>query len=277
MRDELVDLGLARRALTPCEGGFEVLGTREVLWTLATRGRLAESIRVRIGHFEARRFEQLEAGLAKLPWHAYLPMGSSPRISATCRKSRLYHSGAVEERTAAAIASRWKGRKGSKTGVALSTPAAPVHVRIERDHVQVSVNASGELLHRRGYRTSVGKAPIRETLAAACIRAADLDRDTTVWDPFCGSGTLAIEWLASADRRPAWLPGRRYGFESWPTHDAIAYEAFIKDLPAGAPSSAGAIASDIDEHELEAARNNASAAGLGDRITWHQGDFEAVL
>jgi 23S rRNA G2445 N2-methylase RlmL len=88
---------------------------------------------------------------------------------------------------------------------------------------------------------------------------------------------LAIEWLASADRRPAWLPGRRYGFESWPTHDAAAYEAFIEDLPPGAPSSASAIASDIDEHELAAARSNASAAGLDDRITWHQGDFEAVL
>ena len=155
-----------------------------------------------------------------------------------------------------------------------------VHLRIDRDEVLPSIEATGELLHRRGYRKHVGVAPLRETLAAACARLLDdADRarvDAPVWDPCCGSGTMLCEWLLSGTQQSACGP-RKFAFERWPIHNSAAYEAWLGTLPTGsAATERRAIGSDRNRRVLTAAKHNAERASLGEVCEWREGDFREV-
>jgi len=272
LEEEVRALGISGR-LRPLAGGLEVQVDRHGLWTLACRSRLAESLRVRIGRFEVRRFDQLEIALERIAWHAWLPAGSTPAVHAVCRKSALYHSGAVAERVSQAIETKQAGRgEASWDG-----PAPVVHVRLDRDVCRGSIDASGALLHRRGWRKLVGRAPMRETLAAACLRAAALPPDVVLWDPFCGAGTIPIEYLRGSANLPTWRPGRRLAFEDWPTHDDNAWSAWRDGLDLTAAPPTRAIASDIDPSAIDAARGNAEMAGVSDWLDLHIGDFDDVV
>jgi len=235
------------------------------------RSRLAESLRVRVGRaFSATTFEELEARVERMPWAAFLGRGgAAPRVRVTCHKSRLHHSGAVGQR----VLGRIRARLGLAQGA--GEQQATVYVRVVRDRVQLSVDAAGELLHRRGYRSRIGEAPLRETLAAACLAAADYRGDRPLWDPFCGSGTVIIEAAAAA---AGVAPGasRAFAFQSWPTHDGDAFAAFVEGLPAPADPGAQAMGSDVDGEVLAAARANARDAGVDHITSFQRGDFDAV-
>jgi putative N6-adenine-specific DNA methylase len=272
LEQELAELELPDRPTT-VTGGAELACDRRGLWQVALRSRLAESVRVRLGRpFRAVSFDQLRDTLCRLPWSAYLARGLRPEVRVVCRRSRLYHSGAVAERIEAVL----EERLGPASDTA-GRPPPRVYARLERDLVQISIDASGELLHRRGYRTHVGEAPLRETLASACLRAAGLNEKPphALWDPFCGAGTIVLEALCTAAGLPAGA-SRRFAFESWPTHDAEAYGALLQRLPEGEPPALAAYGSDIDPGVLSAARENARRAGVAEHLTLLEGDFEAV-
>lgn len=268
---ELTALDLA--GATIVRGGVELAGGPEVLWRLALQSRLAESLRVRVGRsFAATSFAQLEQRVERLPWAAYIARGAAvPRMQVTCHRSRLYHTGAVAQRVQRVVARRLELCADPTDG-----EQATIFARIVRDQVQLAVDASGELLHRRGYRTHVGLAPLRETLAAACLAAAGFDGTRPLWDPFCGSGTLLLEAQSMAC---GVLPGalREFAFQRWPVHQADAFAAHRVGLtPSPGTPAAAALGSDLDPGALEAARHNAKNAGLTSHIQWRQGDFEAV-
>ena len=275
---ELNGLGVSGR-LRPTRGGAEVFASREELWTVALRGRIPESLRARIGGFQATDFAGLERGLARLPWAAYVPRGAAVTVRATSTRSRLFHTGAVAERTEAAVRELVGGphRGGAAPTPASEPPVDPavVHVRLDRDRATVSVDASGELLHRRGYRGHVGRAPLRETLAAACLRAAAVPEATPLWDPFCGSGTLVIEAQHAATG--ALAGGRRaFAFEAWPTHDAEAFASLRERLQVRRQPSRRALGCDVDPRAIAAARANAEAAGVAPYCDLEIGDFAAA-
>ena len=198
----------------------------------------------------------------------------------TCRKSRLYHSDAVAERVLEAIGKRL-GVDGVKAIEGSGEDESPggqlVMVRMAHDHCFLSVDTSGELLHRRGYREATAKAPIRETLAAALLVAADWNGAAPLLDPFCGAGTIAIEGALLA-RRVA--PGlhRRFAFMDWPDFDHAQWrrihdEAVAAVLPrAPAPIHA----SDRDAGAIDAARANAARAGVTDDIAFAQRALSAI-
>lgn len=255
----------------------------EQLWKVLLWSRLAESVRVRLKPFCADDFGSLEQGLSRLPWHAYLRPKDTVELRVTCRKSRLYHTGAVAERTLRVIGSQLGSRGEAAEPTGAARPLA--YVRIERDRVQVSIDGAGERLHRRGYRTHVGTAPLRETLAAALVcaaREAWRERDggatpSVVWDPFCGSGTISIEWVLRALNVPAGI-GRSFAFERWPIHDAKAYDEWLRRQVGRAHADAPAMAygSDAGARVLRAAAHNASAAGVASHCTWLEGDFQDI-
>jgi putative N6-adenine-specific DNA methylase len=139
---------------------------------------------------------------------------------------------------------------------------------VERDVVRLSVDTSGEPLHRRGWRLATAKAPLRETLAAALVLLSGWDRRTPLLDPFCGSGTVAIE-AALLARQVAPGLGRTFAFERWPGHDVEAWAALREAAAASSAAAAAArpagptvVASDRDEGAVEAARANATRAGV---------------
>jgi len=262
LAQELQALGHRTKLLS---GGVEFSGTFTDLNQVCASSRLAESVRVRLKCFSAAHFNQLEEGLQRLPWHAYLRPSLATHLAVTCRKSRLYHSNAVLERAHRVIEEKLRTQLPL---VSRTEAAQTVFLRLDHDEVEVSVDASGELLHRRGYRTHIGNAPLRETLAAALIHIADTPRATHLWDPFCGSGTIPLEWLSLHHPYPT--PPRRYAFEHWPTFPP-------HTLPARETQSIGAVqhafGSDIHDKSLAAARVNADQLGATQHVTWLHEDF----
>ena len=190
-------------------GGVECTVTWPQLFAINVRGRVATRVLVRLRRFKADGFHSLEMGLKAIPWGEWLAADAGVQVSVTADAgSKLYHSGAVEERVLAVL-DRPEGDQR-------------VFVRVLNDVVTVSLDASGDSLHRRGYRGAAGKAPLRETLAAAVVLGSGWDARSPLVDPFCGSGTIAIE-AAMIARRMA--PGRHrsFAFQSWPSFDAAAW------------------------------------------------------
>ena len=252
-------------------GGAELFVETSSLWRLACLSRLAENLRIRVGRFQAHNFKEFVAGLERLPWHAYFPQNQVPDVKVTCKKSALYHSDAVADRVSEFFLAAQQ--KKPETHSALESPT--LFVRINKDKAQISVDAVGGRLHKRGYRSHVGKAPLRETLAAACLRTVNLEPNAVVWDAFCGSGTLVLEAMAMATHTPA-ARARTFAFERWPTHDADAYRSFLAELPSPTPSACAGFASDVDRNEVDAARANGEALGISERIQFLCGDFDDV-
>ena len=131
------------------------------LWAVHLKSRLATRVLVRVARFKADGFDTLHAGVARIDWAAWLPEGGVEVAASTDGKSKLFHTGAIAERVAAQI--------GRGPG------AQQVQVRVVRDVATVSIDASGLALHKRGYRGPAGKAPVRESLAAALLVAGEWD------------------------------------------------------------------------------------------------------
>jgi putative N6-adenine-specific DNA methylase len=250
-------------------GGVAFSATREKLWTANLWLRTASRVVVRAAEFRATAFHELERLARGVPWARWVSAERPVRLRVTCRKSRLYHSDAVAERVAGAIeravpGARWEAAAGDDDADAPDDERAQLFtVRFVRDVCTISADSSGELLHRRGYREALAKAPLRETLAAATLLAAGWDPAAPLVDPMCGSGTIAIEGALMA-RRIA--PGRRRGFAfmGWPDFDAAGWQALLDRADADAlPAAPAPIrASDRDAGAVRATIENAERAGV---------------
>ena len=270
---ELRGLGIAGAAEP---GGVAWEGPMEDVHAANLHLRTASRVVVRVAEFGARSFIELERHARRVPWESWLVPGRAVRWRVTCKKSRLYHEGAVAQRFQAAV-ERAVG----------AVPAAPPReedeeegaaeqlfvVRFLRDGCTVSVDSSGALLHRRGYRQAVAKAPLRETLAAALLLASGWDATSPLLDPLCGSGTIPIEGallarrippgLAMSDREP-----RRYAFQEWPGFDPGPWRRLVERAREGIleRSPAPIRGSDRDAGAIAAATANAERAGVAGEV-----------
>ncbi|HEX6695003.1 MAG TPA: hypothetical protein VF035_09930 [Longimicrobiales bacterium] len=262
-------------------GGVEFEADAALLYRANLELRCASRVVVRIAAFRARTFFELERHAKKVPWTSYVKSGGAVALRVTARKSKLYHEGAIAERLLRAI----EGEVGHvRVGVATveqddvtATAGQLFIVRFLRDECVVSADASGALLYMRGYRQAVAKAPLRETLAAAVLRSAGWDGETSLLDPMCGSGTIPIEAALLARRIAPGLASeghqpRAYAFEGWPTFDASAWSSVVSRaqsaiLPRAAVQVAG---SDRDTGAVTAALSNAQRAGVADDVAFEQ-------
>ncbi|MGZ6123709.1 MAG: THUMP domain-containing class I SAM-dependent RNA methyltransferase [Myxococcales bacterium] len=262
---EVQALGLAGRALA---GGVEVDGELPEAMRLNLWLRTASRVLLRLGEpFRATAFTELVRKASGLPWERFLRKGLRAAFRVTCRKSRLYHSGAVAERLHEALAARTKFPvPPAEAGEEAPEDAQLFLARFERDVCTVSVDTSGALLHRRGWRGPQAKAPLRETLAAALLLAAGFRGEEAVCDPLCGSGTIPIEAALIAVRR---APGiaREFAFQRWPEASARQWEHLVVAARKQERAFPARIeASDQDAGAVAAARENASRAGMAIEI-----------
>ena len=201
---ELTALGLANR---PVPGGVEFHGGLREIYLANLWLRTATRVVVRLDSFRCRSFPDLFQRTRRLPWGQFLRTQTRVEVSASSRGSRLFHTDRIADTVREAI--------GHDSAVSLAPCTQRLLVRFEDDICQLSVDSSGELLHRRGYRQDAAPAPLRETLAAAMLLLAGWDGRERLLDPLCGSGTLPIEAALLAGRRP---PGaqRTFAFMDWP-------------------------------------------------------------
>jgi putative N6-adenine-specific DNA methylase len=254
-------------------GGVSFRAAPDQLYAANLWLRAASRIVVRVGRFHASAFYELEKRARRVPWADYLEAGQPVRLRVTCRKSKLYHSDAVAERVSAAIARVTGGPTSNESGEedvdGTEDVSALVIVRIVHDECTLSVDSSGALLHRRGYRLASGKAPMRETLAAAMLIGVGWDGAVPLLDPFCGAGTIPIEAALLARRRaPGLAGGRSFAFMRWPTFDEARWGEMVARARDGERGGVlpPIIASDRDAGATAATIANAERAGVASDI-----------
>jgi putative N6-adenine-specific DNA methylase len=274
LAEELASLGWPAPHQHPgavgCTGGSDQL-MRACLWC-----RCATDLRVRVGRGPASSLESLAQGLRKLPWSLFLKPGQAVEISVSSRGSRLKRRDAVARKASLAIGDALRGPRithGRQRGRHDRDVApAQVHLRIEGDRVQASIDPVGTTLWKRGYRERGGAAPLRENLAAAALRAMEWRPHEPLVDPCTGSGTILIE-AASIARGLAPGVGRRFAMERWPCHDRRSWDRMLEAARRPGPSAPlpPLIGADADDKVLELARTNAKRAGVAGDLRWlHQ-------
>ena len=245
------------------KGGIEFVGTDPQIYQCNLHLRTASRIVVRLGEFYAAAFSELRKKASRLEWEQYLRPGQAVEIKVTCHKSRLYHSDAVAERVKGAIEDRLhQAPKAAEKGKF----AQIILVRLVNDLCTISIDTSGELLYKRGYRQAVAKAPLRETLAAGLLYAANWQSDTPLVDPFCGSGTIPIE-AALIARNIAPGINRRFAFMNWPTYQNDLFAGFIENARKEIRTTDLLFyGSDRDRGAIDMATANAARTGVNGNI-----------
>lgn len=279
---ELKDLGLQVTPSTSSLGPLEGTGGVEEIGGVSFRGsptdlyranlhlRTASRVLLHLGSFFADTFSDLKRRAKRLDWESYLNPGSAVALRVACHKSRLFHSAAVTERVMESIGSRL-GRippirkfGGEEEG----DPPPLIFVRLVENRCTVSLDSSGALLSRRGYRLATAKAPLRETLAAGILMASRWSLKSPLVDPFCGAGTIPIEAALMA-RNIAPGVNRHFAFMDWPNFEAETWKRLKALSREGeAKSSPPIMGSDRDAGAIRAAGENAERACVADSLVF---------
>ncbi|MDH3707276.1 MAG: RNA methyltransferase [Acidimicrobiia bacterium] len=234
VESELRALGL--RTGRRMRGGVEADATTRQLYMVNRESRLATRVLLRLDRFDADSFPALERGIARIDWAPFFDR-QRVVVRASSTRSALYHTDAIAERVAGVV----------------DRPDGPidqrVHVRVHGDRVTVSLDTSGAALHHRGWRDQGAKAPLRPTMAAALLVLAGYDGSAPLIDPFCGSGTIAIEAARLGRDLPPSVD-RGFAFEHWPSFEP------------GTWASVAAARSPRDAHTVHAADRDAGAVAI---------------
>lgn len=261
--DELDRLGIVSRPAGT--GALAARMTDRQLYLANVSLGAATRVLVEAGSFSARSFPVLEDRIGEVDLEPWLAPGVPVRFRITSHRSRLVHTGAVEERL----------RRLLHLGPAPATGAdgALVVVRIDRDTLTFRVDSSGAPLHHRGWRGPAGKAPLRETLAAAALATCGWEPGQPLVDPFCGSGTIPIE----AARRAAGIApgaGRSFAFERWRSFAPgtwASVQASIRTEAGPPPEPVALVGRDRDAGVVRDAATNAEAAGVAGWVALEHG------
>lgn len=240
-------------------GGVNLRGDWPAVWRANLELRGATRVLVRIGVFHAVHLAQLDKRSRRVPWADLIDRRHTVRVDATCRKSKIYHEKAATQRIETAIR--------EETGATIETEAdIRVMVRIEHDQCTISLDTSGELLHRRGHKTAVNRAPMRETLASLFLRDCGYTGQETVLDPMCGSGTFVIE---AAELALNLKPGRsrEFAFQHLKTFDAKVWTKMLVDDEEHS-SEQRFFGSDRDPGAIRMSGENAERAGVAPLCTF---------
>lgn len=237
-------------------GGVAFRGDWAAVGRANLRLRCATKVLARVAAFRAPHLAQLDKRARRVDWSALLPAGAAVKVEATCKRSKIYHAGAAAQRVRTAIRDSLGPAHDEADPIRL-------HARIEDDLCVISVDTSGDPLHKRGFKQAVGKAPLRETMAAAFLRACGYQGDEPFLDPMCGSGTFVLEAAEIACGLAAGR-GRSFALQRLKPFDQNAFAA--ERAPAANPAGAGVrfFGSDRDAGAVAAAASNAERAGVGD-------------
>jgi putative N6-adenine-specific DNA methylase len=273
---ELESLPERVEGITPDHGGVHFEGRLPAAYAANLHLRTASRVLMRVAAFEAQRFDQLERQTAAIPWELYLP-AAPVRVRAALHNSRLYHSGAAAQRVREAAAARLAAAGAAPSASLPGASGGDIYLRAANNRFTLSVDSSGPHLHRRGLKTWPGRAPLRETLAAAALLLAGYDGRRPLLDPMCGSGTFALEAAAMAKGIPAgWC--REFAFRHWPAFRPGAWAHLRRQAAQGLHRLATplVLASDHDPAACALLEQGVAAAGLEDAVRVDCRDFLAT-
>jgi putative N6-adenine-specific DNA methylase len=260
---ELRDLGAA--AVEPGRGGVHFQGDRALLYRANLWLRTAIRVLLPILEAEVQSPEQLYEAVRQLDWSRYMTPQHTLAVDCNVRDSAITHSKYAALKTKDAICDQFVERCGKRPSVDVEEPMVGLNLHIYRNQAVLSLDSSGESLHKRGYRPIQTRAPLNEALAAALILQSGWRGETPFVDPLCGGGTLLIEAAWIALRRPPGLTRRRFGFQGWMDFDVAEWTALRDEARAQVAKSLQVPIVGADERgdAISFARGNARAAGIG--------------
>lgn len=255
--DEVIERGFQRPKAVG--GGVSIWGNWNDVWRANLTLRGASKVLARIGEFRAFHLAQLDKRSRKFPWGNTLMPGHTVKVEVvTNRKSKIYHAGAAIERIERAIHEEF----GANIATSMDEAHIIIKTRIDDNNVRLSVDTSGVGLHKRGYKQAMGKAPLRETMAALALRGCGYNGTETVLDPMCGSGTFLIE-AAQMSRNIMAGRSRSFAFERLASYDSKAVQSF-KDKWITQDNSQRFYGSDRNVNVIGFSKDNAQRAGVAD-------------
>ena len=268
---EIRDLGIdcqVENGKVRFQGDVRTIATTN-LWL-----RAADRIKIVVGEFPARTFEELFQGVYKLNWENYLPLGAKFPISkAKCVKSKLHNEPSVQAISKKAVVKKLQKVYHRPEGIPLQESGAEfrIEVSILKDKATVMIDTTGASLFKRGYRVEKGGAPIKENMAAAIIELSNWYPDKPFIDPTCGSGTFCIEAaMIGMNIAPGF--NRDFAFEewSWVDDDLVQQVRDEAEEKANYDIELDISGFDIDGRMIDIAKKNAEKAGLADVIKLKQ-------
>jgi putative N6-adenine-specific DNA methylase len=263
---ELRDLGAS--AVTVGRGGVHFAGDKTLLYKANLWLRTAIRVLQPVLQTTVTSPEELYDAVRAVDWSQYLTPDHTLAVDSNVRDSRITHSKYAALKTKDAICDQFVDRFGRRPSVDIERPMVGLNLHIHKNQAVLSLDSSGDSLHKRGYRPILTKAPLNEALAAAIIFLTGWSGGTPLIDPMCGSGTLPIEAAWIALLRPPGLTRKHFGFQGWMDYDVKLWtelrdegrRGVLKKLPAPI------LGSDIRKDAIAFSRSNARAAGIGNLI-----------
>ena len=274
LAQELIALGanevqLERRAVS-------FRGDKALLYRANLCLRTALRILVPIASFKAKDTDALYNQLKKINWSAYMQSSTTFAIDATVYSETFRNSRFVTYRVKDAIADYWLEKENQRPSVSTREPDLLINIHIGNEQVTVSLDSSGESLHKRGYRVATTEAPISEVLAAGMLLMAGWNGQTNLYDPMCGSGTFLIEAALIARNIAPGVFRTAYAFEKWPDFDADLWSDIYNDDSHERDFTHKIYGSDASFYAIQQATKNIKAAGVQKDIELKQIRMEEI-
>ena len=249
-------------------------GDKEMMYRANFCLRTAIRILKPISHFTAQSADDVYEAVKKIDWTEYLDNEKTFAVDSVVFSEEFRHSKFVSYKVKDAIVDQFREKTGSRPNISVANPDLRLHMHIAEDQCTLSLDSSGESLHRRGYRQESVEAPLNEVLAAGMILMTGWQGDCDFIDPMCGSGTLLVEAALIAHNMAPGLFRKEYAFEKWPDFDADLFDRIYNDDSQEREFNHHIYGYDIDMKAVNTARLNVKAAGLTSSVTVEQQDFK---
>lgn len=271
---ELVALGadnieIQRRAVS-------FSGDKRLLYKANLQLRTATRVLKPIATFKAKTPDEIYAEVIKLDWSEIMSTDNTFAIDATVFSDEMRHSRFVAYRVKDAIVDWFREKTGKRPSVKVDNPQLTFNVHVAQDMCTLSLDSSGDSLHKRGYRINQTEAPISEVLAAGMLLKAGWDGQCDFVDPFCGSGTILIEAAMIALNIPPGLYRPSFGFEQWNDFDKELFDELYQDDSGERPFEHRIYGFDLSAKALRIAEENIKSAGLGKYISLQRCDVAGL-
>lgn len=271
---ELSDLGYSD--FTVQNGRIDFTATKKDIPRANLWLRTADRVLLKMGEFKALSFDELFESTKALPWEEWIPEDGNFVVEGKSIDSKLFSISDCQRIVEKAVVEKLK-TKYNVDWFEKSGPKFTIEVALLKDIATLTIDTSGEGLHKRGYRDRAGDAPIKETLAAAMVLLSFWKKDRILFDPFCGSGTIPIE-AAMIGKNIAPGLDRKFASEEWPCMDKEYWAAARKEAYSAIDNDVKLqiMACDIDKRSILRARDNAASVGLEDDISFFMKDMREV-
>ena len=258
--------------LSKVYGGVEVDGHIELAYRVCLHSRLANRVYLQLAVFKADNEESLYQQVYAVDWSLHLGPRHSFAVSASLSRSMITHSHFASLKVKDAVVDFFRNTVNSRPSIETRQPDLRIHLNLHKNRATLSLDLSGESLHRRGYRLQHSGAPLKEHLAAALLSqagwTAEAVAEHSLIDPMCGSGTFVIEAAMIAAGIAPGVQRNYFGFLRWLQHDHVLWQQLVDEARAmeSPPRDCQIIGCDSSGRALDIARENAERAGVGDLI-----------